>query len=80
MISQREANDLYRTANNNGEGFDPGIDSVEDAALDLSNNAADIILRPSNTSDVWLVRDIKGRLVAIGGDGMGNGAWACVVG
>lgn len=72
------ANALYSEANDKGEGFAPREDDVWDAVAEMIEDGAEMVLDRQTTSDVIVVRD-GDDLVAIGGDGMGRGAWACVI-
>ena len=72
MITMTEASAKYDAANNAGNGYEVGGETVREAAELLGG---EIVLRASNTSEVYVVQ-VDGKLVAIGGDGMGRSPWA----
>ena len=83
-ITQAEANAAYRAGNDRGEGYAPyadvpGDDSVADAVAAAGADGWEVELRPDNTSDVVVLRNADGDLLAIGGDAVGHGAWAVII-
>lgn len=76
-IDQAEACKRYSAGNNRGEGFIlPADDDMIATAVETAEaDGWTVVLEAETTSDVVVIA--KGRrLVAIGGDGMGAGAWA----
>jgi hypothetical protein len=83
-IIQSVANDLYTMGNNRGLGYAPYADEAVDDSVEAAIKAAEAdgweaVLVPSNTSDVTVLRDGDNALMAIGGDGVGNNAWAVII-
>jgi hypothetical protein len=74
-IKRYEANDIYRSINNDGAGFSIGDDeaTVEDVVNLMTRRVA---VRARTTSDVYAVEHEDGGYVLIGGDGMGCAPWA----
>lgn len=75
---------LWRDGNNAGNGFAPGCATPGDESIDgavrayVSEGATVIYERRG--SDEIAVLDVDGRYVGIGGNAMGNGAWAVEIG
>jgi hypothetical protein len=74
-ITMAQASKLYDAGNDAGNGYEVDGDTVSEAAEQLGG---EIVLRASNTSEVYVVR-VDGKLVAIGGDGMGREPWAVTI-
>ena len=66
---------LYRHGRNLGNGYSPSGETIEEAAAALVADGGNLLYTASNTSDLTVVA-MPDRIVAIGGDAMGNGAWA----
>lgn len=66
---------LYRHGRNLGNGYSPSGETIEEAAAALVADGGNLLYTTSNTSDLTVVA-MPDRIVAIGGDAMGNGAWA----
>lgn len=66
---------LYRHGNNLGNGYAPPGQTVENAAAALVADGGNL-LHTAGSSDELTVVALDDRIVAIGGDAMGNGAWA----
>lgn len=79
-VTQDAASVAWTSGNDAGNGFAPdgpdGDESIEGAVDQAIEDGGEIVLRASNTSEVSVVRTSAGQLIAIGGDGSGNGAWA----
>ena len=66
---------LYRHGRNLGNGYSPSGETVEEAAAALVADGGNL-LYTAGSSDELTVVAMPDRIVAIGGDAMGNGAWA----
>jgi len=66
---------LYRHGRNLGNGYSPSGETVEEAAAALVADGGNL-LYTAGSSDELTVVAMDDRIVAIGGDAMGNGAWA----
>ena len=77
-ISMTEARALYIAGNNAGEGFAPAgvADLVGGCIETLKGEGYTLVLEPSNTDEVAVMQAPDGKLMAIGGDARGRGAWA----
>lgn len=83
-ISQSDADDLYTRGNSQGLGYAPYTDVVTDDSVASAVDAAKgdgwaTVLSPDNTSEVVVLENGDGELMAIGGDGAGRGAWAVII-
>jgi hypothetical protein len=77
--------DLWTTKNNAGEGYAPYTDVPGDNTVASAVEAAEadgwtVASSPDSTSEITILRNGDGELMGIGGDGSGNGAWACDLG
>lgn len=66
---------LYRHGNNLGNGYSPSGETIEEAAAALVAAGGNLLYTASNSDELTVVA-LDDRIVAIGGDAMGNGAWA----
>jgi hypothetical protein len=84
-LTQSEARSRYTRGNNEGLGYAPytddaGDDTIEEAVAAAQRDGWELILARETSEDVAVLRDADGGLMAIGGDAMGNGAWAVDIG
>jgi hypothetical protein len=80
-LTSAQASRLYSLGNNRGLGYAPytdvpGPDTVDGAIEAAEADGWEVYLRAHSTSDVTVLRNEDGALLGIGGDGLGNGAWA----
>lgn len=80
-IAQSLAHDAYTAGNDRGEGYAPytdeaGDDTIDSAVACFVADGWTLVLERNNSGEVAVVQSGDGELVAIGGDGMGKGAWA----
>ena len=66
---------LYRHGRNLGNGYSPSGETVEEAAAALVADGGNLLYTARNSDELTVVA-MDDRIVAIGGDAMGNGAWA----
>ena len=75
---------LYRYGNDHGCGYAPytdvpGLDTIE-AAIEAATAAGWMLVHERHTSDdIAVLSSGDGELLGIGGDAMGNGAWAVLL-
>ena len=89
-ITQSVARDLYRAGNDAGRGYSPEGDAgrgyspsgetIDIAVSEMIAIGGTLILARETSSDVAVVEDSRGELVAIGGDAQGGNAWAVNIG
>lgn len=84
MISRKLAETLYRLGNDKGDGYAPYQDDAEDETIEAAIKAAEedgwkLILERENDRTVALLENEDLELLAIGGDAMGDGAWAVCI-
>jgi hypothetical protein len=80
-----EALARWTRGNNAGEGYAPytdvpGDDTIEAAVEAALDDGAELVLARTNSDEIAVLRMDDGGLMGIGGDGMGNGAWAVDLG
>jgi len=66
---------LYRHGNNLGNGYSLPGETVDEAAAALVADGGNLLHTAGNSDELTVVA-MTDRIVAIGGDAMGNGAWA----
>lgn len=66
---------LYRHGRNLGNGYAPDGGTVEAAAAQLVEDGGNLLHTAGNSDELTIVA-LGDRIVAIGGDAMGDGAWA----
>lgn len=74
-LTMTEAVSMYRTGNNAGEGYAPGGEDIDAAVAEMIEEGGTLVLERRTSDDVAVV-ELRGKLVAIGGDASGNNAWA----
>lgn len=78
MITIEDANAAFTAGNNRGDGYAyyHRDDSVSASVRAAIRDGWEIVLDTGCTSDVIVLRNALGELLAIGGDAMGRNAWA----
>ena len=81
MITQTDANKLFRQGNDAGMGYAPyadvpGDDTIEAAVAAAEADGWELVLASRSTSDVTVLRNGDGELMAIGD---ANGPWAVII-
>lgn len=66
---------LYRHGNDLGNGYSLPGETVDEAAAALVADGGNLLCTASNSDELTVVA-LDDRIVAIGGDALGNGAWA----
>lgn len=77
----KQALAAYRRGNDAGLGYAPYTNEPGDGTTAAAVKAArvdgwEVVLAPVNTSEVVVLRNADGELMAIGGDGVGGSVWA----
>lgn len=80
-ITMTAARKLFTLGNNAGNGFAPAgvADLVGGAIETLKGEGYKVVLESTNTDEVDVLESPEGKLIAIGGDGSGRGAWAVAI-
>jgi len=81
LINASAAIKAYELGNGQGLGYapytdEPGDDTVDEAIECAERDGWELVLSAESTSHVAVLRNGDGKLLAIGGDGKSNGAWA----
>lgn len=82
--SKSEARKLYTVGNNRGLGYAPytdvaGDDTVENAIAAAEADGWELVHSRDTSDEVAVLENEDGEVMAIGGDGAGNGAWAVII-
>lgn len=83
-FTKTEARELYTRGNNSGLGYAPYTDVPGDDTIDNAVEAAaadgwELVHSRDNSDEVAVLENEDGAVMAIGGDAMGNGAWAVII-
>lgn len=81
MITMAAAVAAYRDGNDRGAGYAPYTDkeredTIAEAVACAERDGWTVVLDRTNSDTVSVLRSAEGKLMAIGGDAMGRGAWA----
>lgn len=78
-MTKTEARAIYTVENNRGNGYEAAAETVDAAVESMLADGGKLVLRADTSDDVAVVEMPSGKLVAIGGDGVGGSAWAVTI-